>query len=207
MHRDGVHLTNTSVLARIPEHPNKIRNKKQIFVQQNPDDSISESIRSVLTAVDFSFNINKDHQVIMVAGLIPHVGKSFVSMNLAASFGLVGKKVLYIDADMRKAVCRYTHEGLTDVLMGRRTFEDVVYRGSGIKDFDILESGTFNMAAFELLRGDMFKKLLDELRPQYDIRKYQIWATGTTSSMCPARSRRTFFSVTSTPQRSQTMPL
>ena len=104
----------------------------------------------------------------MVAGLIPHVGKSFVSLNLAASFGLVGKKVLYIDADMRKAACRYTHEGLTDVLMGRRNFEDVVYRGSGIKDFDILESGTFNMAAFELLRGDMFKNLLEELRPQYD---------------------------------------
>lgn len=160
--------TNTSVLARIPEHPNKIRNKGQIFVQKYPDDTISESIRSVLTAVDFSFSVNKEHQVIMVAGLIPHVGKSFVSLNLAASFGLVGKKVLYIDADMRKAVCRYTHEGLTDVLMGRRTFDDVVYRGSGIKDFDILESGSFNMAAFELLRGDMFKNLLEELRPQYD---------------------------------------
>jgi tyrosine-protein kinase Etk/Wzc len=160
--------TNTSVLARIPEHPSKIRNKGQIFVQQNPDDSISESIRSILTAIDFSFNINKDHQVIMVAGIIPHVGKSFVSLNLAASFGLVGKKVLYIDADMRKAACRYTHEGLTDVLMGQKSFEDVVYRGSGINGLDILESGKFKMAAFELLRGDMFKNLLEELRPQYD---------------------------------------
>ena len=52
--------------------------------------------------------------------------------------------------------------------MGRRSFDDVVYRGSGIKDFDILESGKYNMAAFELLRGDMFKNLLEELRPQYD---------------------------------------
>ena len=37
--------------------------------------------------------------------------------------------------------------------------------------------------------------------------KYQMWTTGTDSVMCPARSRRTDFWVTSTPQRSQTMPL
>lgn len=160
--------TNTSVLARVPEHPNKIRGKSQLFVQNNPEDSISEAIRSILTAIDFSFNVNKDHQIIMIAGLVPHVGKSFVSLNLAASFGLVGKKTLYIDADMRKASCRFTHIGLTDVLMGKKTFEEAVYKDSGIKGFDILESGKFKMAAFELLRGDMFKKLLEELRPQYD---------------------------------------
>ena len=67
-----------------------------------------------------------------------------------------------------KASCRFTHIGLTDVLMGKKTFEEAVYKDSGIKDFDILESGKFKMAAFELLRGDMFKKLLEERRPQYD---------------------------------------
>jgi hypothetical protein len=37
--------------------------------------------------------------------------------------------------------------------------------------------------------------------------KYQMWVTGAASSMCPMRSRRTLDRVTSTPQRSQTMPL
>ena len=37
--------------------------------------------------------------------------------------------------------------------------------------------------------------------------KYQIWLTGAASSMWPMRSRRTLLRVTSTPQRSQTMPL
>ncbi len=161
--------TNTSVLARVPEHPNKFRSRSyKIFVQENPEDPVSEAIRSVLTAIDFSFEENKDHQIIMVAGLVPHVGKSFVSLNLAASFGLVGKKVLYIDADMRKASCRFTHVGLTDVLMGRMSFEDAVFRGTGIDTLDVLESGKFKMAAFELLRGKMFKELLERLRPNYD---------------------------------------
>ncbi len=160
--------TNTSVLARIPEHENKIHGKsKKIFVQDNPNDAVSESIRSVLTAIDFSFNTNKDHQIVLIAGLIPGAGKSFVSINLAATVASVGKKVLYIDGDMRKATCRYTDVGLADVLMGRMTFDEAVYRNSEI-GFDILESGKFKMAAFELLRGDMFKNLLEELRPRYD---------------------------------------
>ena len=160
--------TNTSVLARIPEHENKIHGKsKKIFVQDNPNDAVSESIRSVLTAIDFSFNTNKDHQIVLIAGLIPGAGKSFVSINLAATVASVGKKVLYIDGDMRKATCRYTNVGLADVLMGRMTFDEAVYRNSEI-GFDILESGKFKMAAFELLRGDMFKNLLEELRPRYD---------------------------------------
>ena len=90
-----------------------------------------------------------------------------MSINLAATVASVGKKVLYIDGDMRKATCRYTDVGLADVLMGRMTFDEAVYRNSEI-GFDILESGKFKMAAFELLRGDMFKNLLEELRPRYD---------------------------------------
>ena len=104
-----------------------------------------------------------------MAGLIPGAGKSFVSINLAATVAAVGKRVLYIDGDMRKATCRYTNIGLADVLMGKKTFEEAVYRGVEIEGLDILEAGNFKMVAFELLRGDMFKKLLDELRPKYDL--------------------------------------
>jgi len=165
--------TNISVLAKIPEHHDKNLNHKftkthKTFVMTNPDDSVSEAIRSILTAIDFSFNVNKDHQIIMITGIMPGVGKSFVSTNLATTFGLVGKKTLYIDADMRKATCRFTKVGLADVLMGKVTFENAVYRSNNIKGLDILESGKFKMAAFELLRGDMFKNLLNELRSKYD---------------------------------------
>jgi tyrosine-protein kinase Etk/Wzc len=166
--------TNTSVIAKIPEYHDKKLNHKfaktgKTFVQNNPDDPVSESIRSILTAIDFSFSDNKEHQIIMVSGIMPGVGKSFVSTNLAASYAMVGKKVLYIDADMRKATCRFTKKGLVDVLMGQSTFEEVMIKSKNIDGLDILESGKFKMIAFELLRGEAFKRLLESLRPKYDI--------------------------------------
>ena len=165
--------TNTSVLAKVPENPDtslnlKFRKTRKTHVQTDPDDPLSESIRSILTAIDFSFNMNREHQVIMVSGIEPGVGKSFISTNLAATFAMVGKKTLYIDADMRKASCRFTKIGLADVLMGKVAFENAKITSTNLPNLDILESGKFKMAAFELLRGDMLKKLLDELRPNYD---------------------------------------
>jgi tyrosine-protein kinase Etk/Wzc len=165
--------TNTSVLAKVPQHPDtglnlKFRKTRKTHVQTDPDDPLSESIRSILTAIDFSFNMNKEHQVIMVSGIMPGVGKSFISTNLAATFAMVGKKTLFIDADMRKATCRFTKVGLADVLMGKVTFENAKIASTNLPNLDILESGKFTLSAFELLRGDMLKKLIDEIRPQYD---------------------------------------
>ena len=165
--------TNTSVLARVPENSDtnlnyKFKKTRQTHVQTNPDDPLSESIRSILTAIDFSFNINKEHQVIMVTGITPRAGKSFISTNLAATFAMVGKKTLYIDADMRKASCRFTKVGLADVLMGKVAFENAKITSTNLPNLDILESGKFTLSAFELLRGDMLKNLLDKIRPQYD---------------------------------------
>ena len=165
--------TNTSVLAKVPQHPDtglnlKFRKTRKTHVQTDPDDPLSESIRSILTAIDFSFNMNKEHQVIMVSGIMPGVGKSFISTNLAATFAMVGKKTLFIDADMRKATCRFTKVGLADVLMGKVTFENAKIASPNLPNLDILESGKFTLSAFELLRGDMLKKLIDEIRPQYD---------------------------------------
>ena len=165
--------TNTSVLAKVPENSDtslnlKFRKTRKTHVQTDPDDPLSESIRSILTAIDFSFNMNKEHQVIMVSGIMPGVGKSFISTNLAATFAMVGKKTLFIDADMRKATCRFTKVGLVDVLMGKVTFENAKIASINLPNLDILESGKFTLSAFELLRGDMLKKLIDEIRPQYD---------------------------------------
>lgn len=165
--------TNTSVLAKVPQYPDtglnlKFRKTRKTHVQTDPDDPLSESIRSILTAIDFSFNMNKEHQVIMVSGIMPGVGKSFISTNLAATFAMVGKKTLFIDADMRKATCRFTKVGLADVLMGKVAFENAKISSPNLPNLDILESGKFTLSAFELLRGDMLKKLIDEIRPQYD---------------------------------------
>ena len=52
--------------------------------------------------------------------------------------------------------------------MGKVAFENAKITSTSLPNLDILESGKFTLSAFELLRGDMLKNLLDKIRPQYD---------------------------------------
>ncbi|WP_298771983.1 GNVR domain-containing protein, partial [uncultured Fibrobacter sp.] len=98
--------TGLSVFAKIPQSPNKLlRGHKHLhhgapFVLQNTEDRVSEAFRSLQTAINFLLP-KPDHSAILIMGLVPGVGKSFVSLNLAATVAASGKRVLLIDADMR----------------------------------------------------------------------------------------------------------
>ena len=85
--------------------------------------------------------------------------------------------------------------GFSKISIGLASPEEILENSSG----EVLKPETINYRTYKPERDGLFCERSE--------RKYQICATGTTSEMCPIRSRRTFFSVTSTPQRSQTMPL
>ncbi|MGC5209366.1 AAA family ATPase, partial [Escherichia coli] len=89
----------------------------------NPADLAIEAIRGLRTSLHFAM-MEARNNVLMISGASPNVGKTFVSSNLAAIIAQTGKKVLFIDTDMRKG---YTHKlfnlsndnGLSDVLSGK----------------------------------------------------------------------------------------
>lgn len=163
--------TGVSVYAKVPESRNKLlrirkHSAKSFLVVDDPDDRASEAFRSLLTAIDFSMEKN---QVLMVSGLIPGVGKSFVAENIAALSAQMGRKVLLIDGDMRRGrVKSRSKEGLANVLMHQCSLTDAITQSS-VDNLYVMGGGHTQLYPSELLRGDDFKNILNELRAQYDL--------------------------------------
>ncbi|MCM0006919.1 polysaccharide biosynthesis tyrosine autokinase [Klebsiella pneumoniae] len=138
----------------------------------NPADLSIEAIRGVRTSLHFAM-MEARNNVLMISGASPNAGKTFVSSNLAAVISQTGKKVLFIDTDMRKG---YTHKlfnenntnGLSDILSGKveinRALKKVV---SG--DFDFISRGMAPPNPAELLMHRRFGELLNWASENYDI--------------------------------------
>ena len=166
--------TGLSVFAKIPQSASKILrghrhlHHGQPFVLRECDDGVCEAFRALQTALTFLMP-NPEHSVMLIMGLNPGAGKSFVSLNLAATMAASGKKVLLIDADMRRGVihsgCKF---GLADVLLGLATLDTAVVSKHEDNLF-VMNAGKTKLAACELLRGDAMNKLLKEARQKYDL--------------------------------------
>ncbi|SHL76219.1 polysaccharide biosynthesis tyrosine autokinase [Fibrobacter sp. UWH4] len=166
--------TGLSVFAKIPQSRNRLlRGHRHLhhgapFVLQNIDNGVCEAFRALQTALTFLMP-NPEHCVLLVMGLNPGAGKSFVSLNLAATMATSGKKVLLIDADMRRGVIHSGSKfGLADVLLGLATLDTAVVSKHDDNLF-VMNAGKTKLAACELLRGDAMDKLFKEARQKFDM--------------------------------------
>lgn len=141
-----------------------------LLAASQPDDTAAEALRSLRIAL-FVRLMEAKNNVVMITGATTQVGKTFVSANLGAVMAQSGKKVLLIDADMRKG---YVHEllavsnapGLSDVLSGGTT-EPVVQK-TNVAGLDVLTHGSAQSSPAELLHTPRFSALLQELSSRYD---------------------------------------
>ncbi|MBX8488169.1 polysaccharide biosynthesis tyrosine autokinase [Pseudomonas cichorii] len=137
-----------------------------------PTELAIESLRSLRTSLHFAM-LEARNNVLMISSPSPGVGKSFVSSNLAAIIAQTGKRVLLIDADMRKG---YLHRvlglqpkhGLSDTLAARLHCSEVINH-TQIRHLDFISCGFAAPNPSELLMHDNFNKMLNELSPLYDL--------------------------------------
>lgn len=114
----------------------------------------------------------QDIQVIAITSCNENEGKTTVSLQLARSLSELGKRVLVIDADMRKSVMagRNTNAkraiGLSEVLTGMVKLGDAIY-STQYPNFQIIFAGKYPPNPVELLSGKYFKTLLSETRKVY----------------------------------------
>ena len=129
-----------------------------------------ESYKTLRTNLEFS---GKDRRVISVTSSTPNEGKTSVSFQLAISIAEGGKKVILVDADLRKSVLaariglKDPVKGLSHFLSGQATLEDVIC-STNVKNFYMIYSGPFPPNPAELLGGKNFRSLLNALRKVYD---------------------------------------
>lgn len=132
----------------------------------------AEAFRQLRTSLRF-VDAASPIEVLVVTSSVESEGKSTTALNLAMSFAESGKRVLLVDADLRKPkVATYLDleggAGLTTVLIGDATVEDVVQRW-GEQQLDVLTSGPIPPNPSELLGGVGMEKLLLHLRSSYDL--------------------------------------
>lgn len=151
---------------------NKVNKPKSILALDNPADLVIEALRSLRTSLHFAMMESKNN-IIAISGPSPGVGKSFISVNLAAVLAQSGKKVLIIDADMRKGYLQTQFglkwdDGLSDYLSGRLNLEQVT-KPTKVDGLSVITRGQVPPNPSELLMHSNFSKLVAEVSAAYDI--------------------------------------
>lgn len=133
---------------------------------------IAEQFRMIRTNISFAL---PDYSVktILVTSSIPGEGKSINAANLAVVFAQDNKRVLIIDADLRRPTLHHTFgifnvTGLSSVLIRRSTFSEAIQE-TPIVGLSILPSGPIPPNPAELLSSNAMAVLIEEIKKTYDI--------------------------------------
>ncbi|MEJ8838469.1 polysaccharide biosynthesis tyrosine autokinase [Ramlibacter sp. AN1133] len=171
---------NLNVYATIPLSPTQSELGRKTADKQSgvhvlaatlPDDPAVESLRSLRTALQFAM-LDASSNRILITGATPSVGKSFVSCNFAAVLASAGKRVLLVDADLRKGhLNQYFNvprqRGLSELVIGTLQVNDVVRRNV-LPNLDLITTGVLPPNPAELMMSGALAAHLQHFSSHYD---------------------------------------
>jgi len=160
-----------SVLGGVPLIPLRDRKTSTSYFKTKPNSMVSEAVRNLRTSIIMS-NPNQEKKIIMLTSSVPKEGKTILTYALAQNMVGLGKRILLIEADIRRRVHsvkidRNNTVALLDLMMGHKKFKDV---NPFVEElgFDILTATKSDINAADLFASERFPKLLTELREYYD---------------------------------------
>lgn len=150
----------------------RLTHETKLIMDVNPSSIISEAYRNLKTSIQFS-KWNDKLQVIAVASTMSGEGKTTTISNLAVSYAQEGKKVVLVDADLRRpsihrGFALSNKVGLSNLLANQCTLDEVV-RPTYIEHLAVIPSGPVPPNPGELLSSNQLNRMLDDLRESYDI--------------------------------------
>jgi polysaccharide biosynthesis transport protein len=139
----------------------------------DPRSAGAESFRSLRTAIQVASQSGRLRTLLVTSPLFGE-GKSTVAYNTAVAFALSGRRVLLLDADMRKPHLhdffdRPCSPGLSDVLIGKAKAGSCIYPHRTLPTLSLLPAGSETIASAELLESTEFDVLLATLTGEYDL--------------------------------------
>ena len=143
----------------------------QLDVKPNSHNVINEAFRVVRGNLEFMNS--KDTKVFLITSANPGSGKTYISLNLAASFAVKKKRVLLVDLDLRKRSLsrKDKHEkqlGISDYLAGHADSYHELIQKDYQPCLDLLRAGSMPPNPSEVLYSDRLGTMLQELRNEYD---------------------------------------
>lgn len=151
--------------------------KKELVAYKNPKSPVAETFRTLRTNIQF-MNSKKNLQSVLVTSTMPGEGKSWVTANLATTFAQAGKKVLIIDADMRKGRQHKIFDveskpGLSNYLLevaSNKNTDVLQYvKQTEIENLYLITSGNVPPNPSELLASEEMINMIESLKRYFDI--------------------------------------
>ena len=144
----------------------------EVVVKEGVRNVVNEAFRVVRTNLEFMHVPSSGH-VYMTTSFNPGSGKTFITVNVAVSLAIRGRKVLVVDGDMRRATAsRLLHSpsiGISDWLSGRETDMDrILFRTDIHENLWMMPVGTIPPNPTELLQDGRLKELFDALKDSFD---------------------------------------
>ncbi len=145
----------------------------QVWMLAHPESAAAEAFRTLRTSIMLS-RAGGGARTILITSCVPGEGKTTLTSNLAAAFAQHHKRVLIVEADMRRPRMMHVMEvsnevGLSNVLTATANLEDAVIRGIQWPSLDILPAGPQPPNPSELLGSAAFIELMEKLRALYDL--------------------------------------
>ena len=161
----GLPLLDIVPLTNLKEGP--------LFVLSNTKSATAEAFRTIRTGIMLSTLDEDPLKVLLVTSAIPNEGKSTVATNLAVAMSQMGERVLLIDVDMRR---HNLHEffasdnstGISDLIIDPLRLPEAIKKIEGVPNLSLITGGTLAPNPSELIGSDRMKKLIGDLRGQYD---------------------------------------
>lgn len=147
-------------------------NRKMISLKREMKDDYgyNEAIKTLRTNIQFC---GSNIHTIMFTSAMPDEGKSDVAFAAAMSLAQIGKKVVLIDADIRRSVLASRYQlqeeisGLSQYLSGQKNMDDIIY-DTNYENFSVVFAGPYSPNPAELLEEALFEDLLDTLGEEFD---------------------------------------
>lgn len=168
---DAARMFDQPVIGYIPQMKIKKGERHTVFVNEQPRSPVAEAFRTLRTNLEFS-SVDKPIRTLLVTSASPSEGKTTMAVNLASVIAQSGKRVLLVDADLRRPqVHKFfnipNRVGLSDYFVHQKTVQGIMRKPTEAPLL-VITSGSLPPNPSELLTSEKMVKFLAEAQEHVD---------------------------------------